>query len=319
MPRLFAALLTMFCLIPARASATTLLELEDTEGALAARLIMSSDTLLINDRGEPWPTPADQLLCTLTVTAPETRAVTMPSLTGAAFGDFTLLDQGEVEIRRTNSGLIHQRQWLVEPYNPGPYRLPELLIRASRGDETLELILPQSEITVYAVETDNSTSNDILPPLPPENSSRLPLLFIALGLGLAALVIRLLRRRHKQGPQPLPPKQRALNELSRAEELTGRQRIERLAYILRCYLASRFELPCLEQTYEEYAPNITSCAAIPPESRSVFLAVLKRCDQLKFTNSQPEPREADQLTEEIRQALAACPLAEPKDKTCGRW
>ncbi|PLX48478.1 MAG: hypothetical protein C0613_10675 [Desulfobulbaceae bacterium] len=319
MPRLFTALLSLICLIPAMTSATTLLELEDAAGGLTARLTITGDTLLVNDQGEPWPTPADQLLCTLTVTAPETTAVTMPSLTGAAFGDFTLLDQGEVEVRRTGNDLVHQRQWLVEPYNPGAYRLPGLLIRAVRGNETFELSLAQPEITVHAVAADNSAGGDILPPLAPKERSRLPLILSSLGLGLAALVIWLLRRRHKRGPRPLPPKQRALNELARAEELSGRQRIERLAYILRCYLASRFELQCLEQTYEEYAPSINNCAAIPAESRALFLAVLERCDQLKFTNSQPEPREAERLTKEIREGLAACPLAGPGDKTCGRW
>lgn len=319
MARLLGCLVSLLLLLPPMAEATVLVDLHSSEGKLDVRLVCSGDTLLNDDQGQPWLTAADQLLCTLIVTAPEDMQVNLPSFAGQSFGDFTLLDQGEGTIRRTSDGLEHLRQWIIEPYNPGPYQLPELLVRAHHADMTIELILPRPELSVHALETTSKDLDDILPPQAPAPPMAAMLTLAALTLVSIALAVWLFIRHKSKGPRPLPPKERALAEIALIGDLPPREQVERLALILRCYLNSRFALRCLEQTYDEYAQAIADCTLIPKESRDIFLAVLKRCDLIKFSNISPEPGETEEYTNQIKEGLAACPLAKPDDKTCGRW
>lgn len=312
-------LLSLLLLVASPAFAAVLVDLQSSEGELKAHLLISGDTLLIDDSDQAQLTGADQLLCTLTVIAPEEMTVTLPNLNAAAFGDFTLLDQTEVTSRRTRQGLEHQRQWFIEPYNPGPYQLPELLIRGRHGHMVTELILPRPEFIVQGIESSSEDLTDILPPLVPAPSRALPMALATGTLALLALAIWGFIRGRNKGPKPLPPQERALAEMALVAELPPRQHMERLAFILRCYLDSRFELRCLEQTYDEYSSALAACAEIPEESRQTFLTILKQCDLVKFSNSDPGPDEAETAHQLIKAALSACPLASPDDKTCGRW
>lgn len=319
MIRLMSCLGGLLLLLPSLAAATLLVELNGSEGELSAHLVISGDTLLVDEKGQTLLTAADQLLCTLTVTAPEEMAVKLPSLTGAGFGDFTLLDQGETTVRRTTQGLVHERQWLIEPYNPGPYQLPELLISGRQGVMTTELILPRPELIVQDINGAEEGLDDILPPQAPQPSRLWLLAWSAAALSFLAAAAWLVVRLKKRGPNPLPPQERALAEMALLNELPPRAQIEKLAFILRCYLASRFALRCLEQTYDEYSPELEACAEIPADSRTLFLEVLKRCDLIKFSNIEPGPGELEEITRQIKEGLTACPLARPDDKTCGRW
>ncbi len=312
-------LLSLLLLVASPAFAAVLVDLQSSEGDLKAHLLISGDTLLVDDNGQAQPTAADQLLCTLTVVAPEEMTVTLPSLNAAAFGDFTLLDQTEAISRRTRQGLEHERQWFIEPYNPGPYQLPELLIRGRQGSMTTELILPRPEFIILNIETSSEDLSDILPPQTPAPSRALPVAVATGTLALLALAIWGFIRVKNKGPKPLPPQERALAEMTLISELPPRQHMERLAFIMRCYLDSRFELRCLEQTYDEYSSAIAACAEIPEDSRQTFLAVLKQCDLVKFSNIDPGPDEVETAHQQIKAALSACPLASPDDKTCGRW
>lgn len=319
MRRLVACLAALLLLLPGAAAATLLLELDASEGALAGHLALTGDTLLVDEQGQPRLTAADQLLCTLTITAPPAMTVRLPDLQGVSFGDFTLLDQGEITVKRTAAGLVHERQWFIEPYNPGPYQLPELVISGSQGALTTELILPRPELSVHAIQAGEANLDDILPPRAPAPSRLRPLAWAAAALVLLAGIGLLVGRFKKKGPGPQPPKERALAEMARLGALPAREHIHRLAFILRCYLASRFDLRCLEQTYEEYRPALEGCAEIPAESRALFLDVLQRCDLITFSKIEPGPGEAAEITDQITKGLAACPLAKPDHLTCGRW
>jgi LPXTG-motif cell wall-anchored protein len=318
MRRLVACLTGLLMLLPGPAGATVLMELDAGQGELLAHLAITGDTLLVDDQGLPRLTAADQLLCTLAVTAPAAMDVQLPEFSGAGFGDFTLLDQGEATVKRTAAGLVHQRQWLVEPYNPGPYQLPELVIRGRQAALTTELILPRPEVVAQAITGSEAELDDILPPQLPAPSPLGPLAGAA-ALALLAGAAWFVARRKKKGPSPLPPKTRALAEMALLSDLPAREQIHRLAFILRCYLASRFELRCLEQTYDEYRPALAACAEIPQASRDIFLAVLARCDLIKFSKIEAAPAEAEEIASQIKAGLAACPLATPEDRTCGRW
>lgn len=320
MHRFLAVLLALFLLSAGNAGATLLLDLHGSQGALHGRLIISGDTLQVDDQGQPRLTAVDQLLCRLIITAPEEMTITLPAFAGKSYGDFTLLDQGETIVRRTRRGLEHERQWLIEPYNPGSYQLPELRILGRLGTMTTELILPRPPLLVQAVGTQAEEPVDILPPQVPASSGAATTALGALLLATLALAAWLWRRQHRKGGgKPLLPKERALTEIALLVDLPPRQHIEKLAQIVRCYLSSRFDLRCLEQTYPEYGPALTACAEIPAESREIFLVVLERCDLIKFSKAAPAPNEPEEMTEQIRTALAGCPPAKPNDKTCGRW
>ncbi len=319
MRRFLAVLLGLFLLSTGKAGATLLLDLHGSQGTLDGRLIISGDTLLVDEQGQPRLTAVDQLLCRLIITAPAEMTITLPAFTGKSYGDFTLLDQGETIVRRTRRGLEHERQWLIEPYNPGSYQLPELRILGRQGTMTTELILPRSPLLVQAVSTPEEPV-DILPPRAPASSGTTTVALAALLLAILALAAWLWRRhRQKGGGKPLLPKERALSEIALLVELPPRRHIEKLAHIVRCYLTSRFDLGCLEQTYPEYGPALAACAEIPAESREIFLVVLERCDLIKFSKVTPAPNEPEEMTEQIRTALAGCPPAKPNSKTCGRW
>ncbi|MEN8256260.1 MAG: hypothetical protein ABFS09_00165 [Thermodesulfobacteriota bacterium] len=319
MARLLICFFSLLLFVPFQTEAAMLVDLQSSEGELQARLTISGDTLLNDDQGQPLLTAADQLLCTLTVSSPENMAVALPTFSGPNFGDFTLLDQGEAKTRRTAIGLESERQWLIEPYNPGPYQLPELLITARRGDMTTELILPRPELVAQEIQAGDEDLDDILPPAGPGKPVARIMALAAGALVILALAIWIFMRLKNKGPKCLPPKERALAEMALLTDLAPRDQVEGLAFILRCYLDSRFELRCLEQTYNEYGPTIAACEEIPRESRDIFLAVLEHCDLIKFSNIEPAPGKTEEIAAQIEKGLEPCPLAKPDDKTCGRW
>ncbi|MDA3785543.1 MAG: hypothetical protein PF568_01400, partial [Deltaproteobacteria bacterium] len=302
--RLFlAVLLGLFLLSAGNAGATLLLDLHGSQGALGGRLLLTGDTLLVDEQGQPRLTAVDQLLCRLIITAPEEMTITLPAFAGKSYGDFTLLDQGETVVRRTRYGLEHERQWLIEPYNPGSYQLPELRISGQLGTMTTELILPRPPLLVQAVGIPAEEPEDILPPRAPASAGATTTALAALLLAILALAAWLWRRqRQKGGGKPLLPKERALTEIALLVDLPPRQHIEKLAHIVRCYLTSRFDLGCLEQTYPEYGPALAACAEIPAESREIFLVVLERCDLIKFSKVAPAPNEPEEMAEQISTA-----------------
>ena len=97
-------------LLPLQASASSVLvDVQASEGTLQARLLISGETLLLDEHGQPQLTAADQLRYTLTVSAPEEMEISLPSLSGPSFGDFSLLDQGDDGFIIDNvAAVIHQ-------------------------------------------------------------------------------------------------------------------------------------------------------------------------------------------------------------------
>lgn len=344
MTRLLYLTLSLFFLLPSGAQATQLLNMESSMGLLQAQLNISGDTLQQDETGKTILMGTDQLLCTLTVHSPEKSEVILPAFRGASFGDFTLVDQGEIKTERTKEGLIHTREWLIEPHNPGTYNLPALVVKLQKGSMALDFDLPSQELVVQplviakasaqkleepstenlakpgkAIDKPAENLDDILPPqVAADSNTGTFILFATLtlvGLGLLFWLILYLK---KKKPTPLSAREQALADIAACANLADVDKIERLALILRTYLDKRFHLHCLEQTFDEYSQTVSSCPDIPADTGAAFLAILKRCDLIKFSTLIPEPEEAASMIKQIKEGLAACPPVPDDDKTCGR-
>ena len=109
-------------------------------------------------------------------------------------------------------------------------------------------------------------------------------------------------------PKPLPPEQRALQELAR---LDASATADPAAYhtalsdVVRRYLAERFGLPATRQTTAEFLETVRRSGRLSAEQQALLRDFLERCDLAKFAPvgaSAEECREAAALARAVRGA-----------------
>jgi hypothetical protein len=158
------------------------------------------------------------------------------------------------------------------------------------------------------------------PPLPPSRwltlarRAALGLLALALPATLALIARRLLRR----PVAPLTPHERALRRLaSSALPSPGDPGAyhDRLAAVLRDYLAERFSLSPARTTGELLAA--AEQAGVSPEARTLLAEVLAACDLVKFAGARPREEASSATAERARSVVHATRPVE-KDGERGR-
>ena len=139
------------------------------------------------------------------------------------------------------------------------------------------------------------TGIEQLPPRPPDPPEPTGWLIV---LGAAAVVavgvVVGIVRRSRRKPKPLPPVEWAAAELDRLEQVGGAELAERLAAVLREFVARRFGIPAPRLTTGELLVAAGK-AEWPAEPTAELGAVLDRCDRAKFAGDPPDADEGREL------------------------
>lgn len=316
---LLIAIFFLLSLSPALgAERTTILEAQEQHGAITAHFSLSGTTLTRDASGKGQISPVDRLEAELTVESPESQVIQLPLFSGVTFGDFTLIEQDKISRARTGN-IITKTSWIIEPYNPGEYALPELVISATDQDggvEPFTLNLP----TVQVLDLETADRDfDILPPRPSatHNTWLTPLL-TGTGVATALALLILYIKRHKRPCIP-SPKQRARTRLA---ELQGgsKEKTESLSVLIRQFLDENFNLRTLEKTYAEYEPFLKKHPYL--HRNETLLTILKTCDRSNYSGTPLSAEALDGLIQQTHEFIEGC--AEPlrpdeMTETCGRW
>jgi hypothetical protein len=184
---------------------------------------------------------------------------------------------------------------------PGLVALPGLRVRFRPAPDSP---WREERWTDLLKELRDAPQPEQLPPPPPSPwPRRLALAGLALVAALLLLAVTWGVRRWRAVPvPPLPPHRRALAELERLEASATQPDSsgfhDRLAGVLRAYLAARFELATGRQTSAEILTAVAALPDIPPPALDSLREVLQRCDLARFARASLSP-------EDCRATLAA--------------
>jgi hypothetical protein len=156
--------------------------------------------------------------------------------------------------------------------------------------------------------------------LPPPPPSPWPGRLRLAGVVLAGALLMLagawgVRRWRAVPPPPLPPHRKALAELERLETPAAQadpaEYHDRLAGVLRAYLAARFELRTARQTSGEILAALTALPDIQPPILDSVREVLQRCDLARFARACPSGEECRATLALARTFVEQTALPEP--------
>jgi hypothetical protein len=262
---------------------------------------------------------------TLTVEGPAPLRVELPNplLTAESAAAWRVLPPERPAVTPLPDGRERWSQaFRFDPYTTGdpvPLRFAPLKVRAGNAPEqefdslgvevrvntTITEVKPDSARPVTGIEPVEPR-----PQPPPEPVGWV----IAVGAGLVValgVVVGLIRRARAR-PRPLPPREWALAELDRLgqEEVPGAELADRLAAVLRDYVARRFGIPAPKLTTTELVAEIGSAhwsaGAVEELGR-----LLERCDRAKFAGDAPDGDESRALLGRAREWLLASGGREP--------
>ena len=261
---------------------------------------------------------AEQLQLVLEASAPENMEVQFPSYS-ASLGDFALMDVKSYPARMTGSGdtirVIHAATYLLEPYLPGTYSIPEMTVtyRDRNNDaDSIQLVTEELQIVIkslLAQDTGTVEIKDIKGPLTLPQNSFLQILLIAIVLllilfGVAGFLFwQKISSNKKTAEVQLPPEEIALQELERllAENLLARGEVKlfhlRISDILRQYIENRFGFKAPERTTEEFLTEL-SVTKLQKDlllggHKALLADFLRHCDLVKFARHEPTIPESE--------------------------
>jgi hypothetical protein len=291
---------------------------------------------LIQKTSKKEMTVADQLAVVLETSAPENMKVEFPTYS-ASLGDFTLIDITVSPARLVGTGdnvrVIHEAEYLVEPYLPGTYSIPKMTITyldRNNGTESTQLVTEELQVTVKSLLDQDAAIveiKDIKGPLSlPENTGLqilLVIVFLLLVLLGVAGFLYWQKKSSKKKPVEvqLRPEEIALQELERllAENLLARGEIKlfhlRISDILRHYIENRFGYQAPERTTEEFLTELSQARSqkntFPGNHKTLLADFLTHCDLVKFAKHEPTKAESEKTVSICREFIAA---TEEKDE-----
>jgi hypothetical protein len=214
-----------------------------------------------------------------------------------------------------------------------PLPLEPLQCRAGGGDRAQVVWKPFAvKVSTVVASTSLSGLKDIAPPeqLPePPTWPRWPFVLLAalvVGIGVGVVFVRRARNRPAPSPIELPPRDWALQELSRLETQlpSGPGQVERyhtlLADVIRHYLERRFGIHASEQTSAEFLHALAETGQLPPPQQDELRAFFERCDLAKYARADYSPEEcrlAVELARTFVEQTAQAPAAETAQAVAG--
>lgn len=281
------------------------------------------------------PNVADQIRLTLEATVPEDYRVELPPL-GPKLDQFTVREeQSSPPVLAGNNKTRQSRTYVLEPFLPGEYRIPSLMIEYWKKDDppTNKLEIATQEISLVVrslLDGESANIREITPPIDLPKSYGAMWLALAVGLVLLGLIAFLFwRRRQRAGltAEPaIPPHKLALRALDQllADDLVRKGEIkrfyQRITDILRHYIENRFGLAAPEQTTREFLVTLSANHTLLPNHKQLLHQFLRHCDLVKFAEHQPSPEDVTNTMESCRafiietgQAPAAAPALSRPD------
>ena len=262
-------------------------------------------------------TIAEQLNVVLETSTPENMEVEFPTYS-ASLGDFTLIDVKKHPARMAGTGdtvrVIYSVTYLLEPYLPGDYTIPEMTVMffdRNNGEEFTRLATEEIQIGVKSLldkDADSVEIKDIKGPLSLPENTALQILLVGLVLLLIFMAIggflywQKISRDKKPVEIQLRPEEIALQELERllAEDLLSRGEVKlfhlKISDILRHYIENRFGFRAAERTTEEFLTEL-SVAKSHGDSllgghKTLLTDFLNHCDLVKFAKHEPSLAES---------------------------
>ena len=261
-------------------------------------------------------TVADQLELAVEVIAGEQQRVVFPDVEDK-LGEFLVADTRVTDPKLLDGGRVARRRtYLLEPFLPGEYEIPELTI--SFSDEGAEEDSQQNiktdpiGIEVRSLLPDSEEEPDIKEAAGPVEMPGLDA-WVYWLVGAAVLLLAaggyfLWRRRRAKAQveeAAPPPHELAYRKLDAllAENLIDRG-LEKLFYvrlsnILRHYIENRFGLRAPESTTEEFLIALRGSEALERRQKDLLQRFLEHCDLVKFAKLKPS-------VDEIDGAVSAC-------------
>lgn len=283
----------------------------------------------------------DPFTITLSATYPPDHFVIFPQVP-SEWGDFEVRNQTSVPTTENEDGtLTSSIQIEAVLFSTGDIPTPELsvAIRKPDGEVIYRPVKPIDVVIEKSLADDENELRDIKPQaelaVPPDplsvvkDNPRLAMLTAAGGIGLAALVILLWRRRQVSATLVLgTPAEIALRELDRIASLSidsdFKERYILVSECLRTYLRDQFDIPALELTTRQILQPLEPPTASESVLRNLKLngitvisenwqmvglraksgklpRILEECDLVKFARFLPDQEDANQIIERSRE------------------
>jgi hypothetical protein len=144
------------------------------------------------------------------------------------------------------------------------------------------------------------------PTAPDRRRAGAALLLVAANVLVVALFSWVSLRRRRRQP-PLTAEQRAARELDSAAALMATDVAaahERVADVVRGFLADRFQLPVTRQTTAEFLEAVSRDSPLSEQQRDGLREFFERCDLVKFAGVRPPPDECWRTAEMAREIIA---------------
>jgi hypothetical protein len=273
-------------------------------------------------------TIAEQLEVILETSAPENIEAEFPAYS-ASLGDFTLMDVKKHPARMAGSGdtvrVIYGVTYLLEPYLPGTYTIPEMtvtFIDRTNGEELTRLTTEEIQIGVQSLldkDADSLEIKDIKGPLSLPENTALQILLVGLVLLLIFLAIAgfLYWQKKSRDKKPIEvqlcPEEIALQELEKllSEDLLARGEVKlfhlKISDILRHYIENRFGFRAAERTTEEFLTELSVAKSqensLLGSHKKLLTEFLNQCDLVKFAKHEPTITESEKTVSLCRKFI----------------
>ncbi len=260
---------------------------------------------------EAWPPElliGDTVRVRVAFDGPAELDVELP--TEQAFGELAVKIADTPTPRPGQKGLLRQREFVVEPLEPGEVAVPALVVKYGPAVTTQPATrpvsepLPSGELTSEALKVTVKSSlkegegpsqprditGTLTPPAPP-----VPLwvkLTIAAGILVACAIVywayRVLRARALRPPPPIPPDRWALGQLEglSAPDPANRPLLAsyyyRLTEIVRAYIERQYGLRAPDMTTEEFLVHVSRDRHGERYQVEHLRAFLEACDLVKY-------------------------------------
>ncbi len=135
------------------------------------------------------------------------------------------------------------------------------------------------------------------------------------------LILLAVQKKAQPAPPPIPPWQRALQDLADARKLLNPERgllyMDRVSQILRSYIQSRFAIHSTRQTTREFLNGLTRIDGSSPLQtyKSELQDCLEQADMAKFAHHLPSLGNLEQMEVAVTTFIKKTEPAEPQQPT----
>jgi hypothetical protein len=293
---------------------------EYRKGPLCVRLSADRDSLSI----------AESVVLTLEAEVEEGFEAELPGF-GEKLGELGIRDYRDEPPRLTPDGkIVSRKTYTLDPFLSGDYTIASMQVRfrkkaagsagtgvGSTDSASWDHEITTEEITlkVHSLLEKDQKELALNPIRGPVGLPRgpVPLMYVLLGLGAAALVaggvFLFFKRKGAAGRQVsapvIPAHELAYRQLQEIldEKLIERGEIKllfsKLSDVLRGYIENRFGIHAPRRTTEEFLSDIGRNAPFSPEQKRLLMEFLRDCDLVKFAEHTPS-------LDEINKAMDSC-------------